>query len=404
MKTLFLLLTVSLTLNAGTLSVVSDKYAFEEAPEYKAIMAQLAPYGEFSTKSEEVITPPVPKTLSKGEQAVEEAKARNRAILAEQNKVKENAPASELEEGPAKWRAETKKVQEGWKKEIKDQLKQWQTEQKIFEGKIKVYKANTFEIPAKFEKIVEKKVNVSALPDAHIVNGAFKIPVRDQSNRPTCSAFAGIRAVEILLAQNNQDKDLSEQYFYWASKPNCQKGPCTEKGSWINHGYRYSKEHRTIDIPLESNCAYKLVSDPQNETQVPLIPSCEQGATKVVNYEDVRTLSDVIERVKQNTPVVIAAKLSENYYRNQGLITLEDSKKTATGKMDSHALGHAMLAVGVIELPLKLKATEGNYCLVVVNSWGKGWGAGGYSCLTQNWLEKFRQPAAFVAVTKVSVN
>jgi acyl-CoA-binding protein len=209
--------------------------------------------------------------------------------------------------------------------------------------------------------------------------------------------------MEILLAQNKNIQDLSEQYFYWASKPNCQNGPCTEKGSWITYGYKYSKEQPSIDVPLESYCLYKPLSVSQNETQIPLTPSCKDGVAKVESYEEVRTLAEVIERLKQDLPVVMAAKLTENFYHNKGLITLEDSKKVITRKMDSHSLGHAFLAVGVMELPEKLRATEGAYCIVAVNSWGKGWGAGGYSCLTQNWLEKHRQPSPFVVVNKLSI-
>lgn len=46
---------------------------------------------------------------------------------------------------------------------------------------------------------------------------------------------------------------------------------------------------------------------------------------------------------------------------------------------------------------------EMTVCLIVVNSWGKGRGAGGYSCLTEKWMEKFRQPFSFVALTKCSI-
>jgi C1A family cysteine protease len=157
-----------------------------------------------------------------------------------------------------------------------------------------------------------------------------------------------------------------------------------------------------IDIPTETSCAYKGESVPQNETQILLPSTCKEGATKVESFSEVRTISEVLDYMKRDIPVVVAAKLSENFYTNKGLITLGDSKSTGA-KLDSHSMGHAFLAVGVMELPLKLKATEGNFCIVVANSWGKGWGAGGYSCITQNWFEKFRQPSPFIAVTKVSV-
>jgi C1A family cysteine protease len=394
---------ISLPAFAAVIEPVKSEYKYQDAPEFQAIMANLKTFGDFSQKAQAEVVEEKPKTMSRGEQMVEEAKARNRAILAERNKQEKAAAEtdsnmSELD----KWKAEEKKTLNEWKKESRDTLNQWKREQDIFLGKIKVYKENTFTLPVKEEKIIEKKIPVEAIPDVHIVNGAFKVPVRDQSARPTCVAFAGIRAIETILAQNNIDNDLSEQYLYWAGKPSCQKSPCAEKGSWITSSYRYSKEAPQIDIPLESNCAYKGESLPANETQVPLPATCHQGVTKVQNFREVRTIAEVVDHVKRDIPVVIAAKLSENFYQNKGLITLADSKSTGA-KLDGHAMGHAFLAVGVMELPEKLKATEGNFCIVVANSWGKGWGTGGYSCITQNWFEKFRQPSPFIAVTKVSV-
>ncbi len=406
-KSILLLVTLSQAW-AAEYSPQAIERDYESAPEYKAIMAQLAPYGDFSDKNMPVKAEDVvkPKPMGRGEQMVEEAKARNRAILAQNAKDAKAAAdttAANPQDDMQKLRAENKKTLESWKKEVSDQQKIWKTQQAIFLGRLKVYKENTFDIPVKEEKIIEEKVTPNLVPEVHIVGAAFKMPIRDQKDRPTCAAFAGIRAMEIILAQNKIEKDLSEQYLYWASKPTCRTSPCTEKGSWITHGLRYSSSQPRVDVPLESSCAYQNLPEPANETQVPLSTKCHQGIAKVVSFEDVRSLVDVVKSIKKNIPVIISAKLSENYYINNGLVTLEASSKK-TGKIDGHAQGHAFLAVGVIELPEKLKILEGAFCLVVANSWGLGWGTGGYSCLTENWLTKFRSQAPFVAITKVTAD
>lgn len=387
----------SLTVFSKSVHVVSKPYEPFDREVMKAIMKAFEPYGKFAPKEAPVETKPQP--LSRGQQMIEEAKAKNRAALAAQKTKSEETPKKE---GLDAWKAEVKKTQEGWKKEVRDQRLIWQKEQEIFLGRVKQYQSSTFEIPAPKIEIIEKKVSLSDIPEYHVVNAAFNIPVKDQGPRATCSAFAGIRAMEIILAQNNLTESLSEQYFYWASKPNCQSSPCTEKGSWITTGLSYSQKQAFPDIPKSDACPYVSTTDLKNETHLPLKSSCLSGGAKVESYEEVRTLSEVIEKIKKDIPVIMAAKLTPNFYINQGLITLEDSTKKIA-KMNAHSLGHAFLAVGVVELPEKLRAKEGNYCLILANSWGQGWGTGGHSCATENWLLKYRQPSPFLTVTSVGL-
>lgn len=387
---------------AAVYEVSKGSSDFQQAPEYQAILGQLKLHGGFSAKSTEtkVKTPP---TLSRGQLLVEEAKRKNREALAQaraQEKAREEARSSMSV--TEQWRDEVKATHAQWRKEIEDQRLQWKKEQDIFLGRVKEYQAATYVIPAPPEKIIERPVTREALPDAHIVSGAFTVPVRDQGPRATCAAFAGVRAVEIVLAQHKLTPDLSEQYLYWASKPTCQRAPCAERGSWITRGYEYSQARSQVDIPLEKSCGYQLKVESTNETQVPLTAGCSTGVAQVLEFTRARTLADVIEKLKQNIPIVMSARMSTNFYLNQGLVTLSEAKKSAPPKRDQHTQGHAFLAVGVIELPAELQASEGQYCLVISNSWGAGWGAGGYGCLTEKWLEAYRSDNTFVGPTKVA--
>lgn len=409
LKALVLFL-VSFSLYARTLEpVTGPDTSIESQPEYLAILAKVKSFGTFTTPTKKTETPTVeekPKEPSRGQMAVEEAKARNREILAKQRGEEKKAAEADMTKDAfaadlAKLKAEDKRIRDGWKKEVRDQLKIWQTQQKIFLGKIKVYKEATFPIPVKEEKIVEKPVLPRDIPEVHVVHSAFKIPVKDQEGRATCAAFTGVRAMEILLAQNNETRDLSEEYFYWASKPECQENACSKKGSWVTRGYDYSMKKTVVDIPAEKTCPYETKINSSNETNVPLKPACKDGVVKMAKYEQIKTLAEVIDRLKKNMPVIMSSKLTPNFYINEGMVTIEDSEKN--GSVDSHAMGHAYLAVGIMELPEKLHAKEGKYCLLVNNSWGTGWGAGGYSCLTENWILKYRLPSSFVAVNALSL-
>jgi C1A family cysteine protease len=403
----FILFLLSFGLHARTLEpVMREDTGLAAKPEYQAIMAKVKSFGPFTPESQPEKVEEKPKELSRGQMAVEEAKARNREIIARQRGEEKKVAEADMTKDTfssdlAKMKAEDKRIRDGWKKEVRDQLKIWQTQQKIFLGKINVYKDATFPIPVKTEKIIEKPVPARNIPEVHIVHSGMSIPVRDQEGRATCAAFTGIRAMEILLAQNNEPKDLSEEYFYWASKPECQANACSKKGSWVTRGYDYSQNRPAVDVPSEKTCPYETKLETGNETHVPLRPACKDGVVKVAGYEEIKTLSEVNDRLKKNMPVNMSSKLTPNFFINDGLVTIEGSEKN--GNVDSHAMGHAYLAIGVVELPEKLHDKEGKYCLVVNNSWGTGWGAGGYSCLTENWLLKYRLPAAFVALKSVTI-
>jgi hypothetical protein len=71
----------------------------------------------------------------------------------------------------------------------------------------------------------EKKAQMS------FIAANFKQKIRNQGPRPTCAAFAAVRAVEIKARMEGFGRDLSEQYFYYASKPECQDKPCSKPGS-----------------------------------------------------------------------------------------------------------------------------------------------------------------------------
>ena len=80
---------------------------------------------------------------------------------------------------------------------------------------------------------------------------------------------------------------------------------------------------------------------------------------------------------------------------------MNKNKNISKKRMDSHAVGHALLLIGYIKLPKILN--EGEVCFVTANSWGEGWGTGGTSCLTEKWLLEQRKSNPFVVLEEVEV-
>lgn len=289
-----------------------------------------------------------------------------------------------------------------WRKTHQKTLEEWEKEKGRYLKNIDEYQKGLAEIPlilpvSKQEK--EKKVEIKIDKEFFFVPGTFEVSIRDQKQRPTCSSFAGLRAVEILLAQNGNPVDLSEQYFYWASKPDCHTKKCAKGGSWVGNGLEFSKKSNDLDIPLEKDCPYKTTSIAGNDTQIPLNNECRKGHTKVEEFNYHTTLDDMVETLKRNRPVMASFRLTPNFYSNTGLILASESN--IGEQMDSHSLGHSVLIVGHMKLPKILD--EGSLCFVVANSWGVGWGHGGYSCISEKWFLKNRSDNPFVSVSRARI-
>ncbi|MDA8792028.1 C1 family peptidase [Bacteriovoracaceae bacterium] len=293
-------------------------------------------------------------------------------------------------------------VMQKWKEKNQKVLQDWKQQKILYKNNVNKYGKTTFDIPlvlpvneADLKKSLKKKVS----KESFVVANSMGMKVKNQKFRATCASFSGLRSLEILLGQNQYDLDLSEQYFYWASKSDCQNKKCSSRGSWVGHGLKFSQNASKHDIPLEEDCPYNPFSAGQNETQIPLKNSCDQGKVKIGHYNYHKTLDELIEALHQNTPVVIGTYLTPNFYDADSLI-LERNKNEGRKKMDSHSKGHSLLVVGYVKLPQVLN--EGNLCLIVTNSWGEGWGFGGYSCLSEKWFLEQRQANPFVSIDLVS--
>lgn len=328
-----------------------------------------------------------PRKFKSGKDIAAGEKADNKKFIAHMTQVKK-----ELES----IKSRTLSPKE-WSEDFNELKKQWDLKKLEYVKNIKLYQDNLIDTPLVLpvsKKEQKKKSQIKIEKEYFIVDGAFQVTIKDQKARPTCSAFTGIRAIEIMLAQKGKQWDLSEQYFYWASKPNCRKQNCSQKGAWVGHGYLYSKQNQSLDIPLEYDCKYVKFSQRNNETQIPLYTSCKNGQVKVTSFSYKKNLDQVIQSLMKGVPVVASIRLTPNFYQNKGLIL--ESERNIGPSMDSHAQGHSVLLVGLVKLPESLN--EGQYCFLTANSWGEGWAQGGHSCISENWLLQQRSPNPFVVV------
>ncbi|WP_127714229.1 C1 family peptidase [Halobacteriovorax sp. HLS] len=350
--------------------------------------------------------------LSPGQLKIEQMKKANRDRLQKMNQKNKETNTSksdskgsiyqQAQEGLAQMKRMNKQTLSSWKEQERQTLEQWKKKRQEFLSRVKIYKNNTFELESTSQSFALKKweTDLAQAPASEyfIVKDALEINIRDQGNRPTCSAFAGTRAIEIALAQKGAKTNLSEQYIYWASKPYCQTSPCNKKGSWISYAYDDSINSKEMNIPSEKDCPYVSTPIAGNETQIPFKQSCSQGIVKVNSYKKINSTKEIFETLNNNIPIVAGFKLSPNFYKTNGIISYKDS--LVNGRMDEHANGHALLIVGYMRVPKNIRE-EGNDCFIVANSWSEGWATGGYGCVTQKWLNNYKVPNPFLAITSI---
>ncbi len=261
--------------------------------------------------------------------------------------------------------------------------------------------------------------------DQFVVSSTDKITVKQQGARNTCSAFAGIGQLEAKLIKKYSLSgiDLSEQRFYYMSRPDYWETGGDPLAGGSNAGTGYAKSNgylhngvsyppgspSTYNIPLESDCPYNPTRG-NNDLQIPQPGGCETGVSKVTNFAawvyqhqlGPITAQNIFDMLKdQDLPVILGTKLSTNWEVNDGMVTLA---KAGTPGESSHARGHAYLAVGARKISETEFPGEGGMCFIVKNSWGRGWGTNGYSCITLAWFNAWRYSGSMPMVLDVTLD
>lgn len=344
--------------------------------------------------------------ISQGNKRINDVLKRNRELLKKRAQMQKRGKKEMLSNKQDQWTESKKSERDLWQNEKIRMLNRWTKDRQRFLKQIPEYKKTTvkLEVPKKeFKKNTDKviKANLSSMNRAvdfidqvKVVKNAMGVKIKDQGKRPTCSSFAGVRAQEIKLKQEGMNKDLSEQFFYYLSKPECQSRKCNARGSWVYQAYNQKK----YGIPTENQCPYERKSVSGNETQIPLRKSCYQGSIYTQGFNKISSFEALKSQLDQDHPVVGAFKLSESFYDNKGFVF--STRSGGLGK-DSHAKGHAILIVGYMKLPKKISSLEGPYCYLVANSWGEGWGKGGHSCLSQKWMERYMYDTPMISLSNI---
>ena len=297
------------------------------------------------------------------------------------------------------WINKKKEEQERWIKDKKKILEIWRNSKKDFKEKLPKIKRGL--VPANVIKDITEVPEV--LPGANarvikekvsILSQTFHLPLKHQGERSTCAAFASVRGIEMKLTPEKEN--YSEHFFFYLSRKDCRDKKCSQKGSWARQGLE-DLSNGKFSLPTEKACPYNYTVLSDNITHIPLEKSCFRGKVKVNGFLKLQSLQEIESEIEGNNPVVIGFYVNDNFLTNDGFISNSNDK----GKLKKD-YAHTVLGIGVLPLSKKIHSSEGKFCLLVVNSWGSGWGIGGYSCLTENWMRKHIIENPSLSVQKVS--
>jgi hypothetical protein len=207
----------------------------------------------------------------------------------------------------------------------------------------------------------------------------YDVEIENQLSVGSCVANATCSALEILLQKNNTYTDLSRLFVYWNARAYYEELRGKDGGAYVVDGMKSCKE---FGVCSEDDWVYDV-------SQVNVLPPeaayTSALARTVGVYERVGQFaisgggdSNSVELIKATIamgfPVVIGMKLGQKFYNIVGPLTDHLSiYPTPVNVTDNKLIGrHAMCVIGYDN-------TLGGF--IIENSWGTGWGDGGYGLI-----------------------
>ncbi len=207
-------------------------------------------------------------------------------------------------------------------------------------------------------------------------------PVRNQGPRPTCMAFA---ASDAHAALRDGWVPLSCEYAFYQAQRRAKRPPST--GALL---------HSTLDAlrhdgqPEESGWPYLPATPIDIATWIPSAMVGPLFGRAGTNLH--LSIDQIITELNEGRPVIILTMLSPAFYNPSPDAVVHP----ANGEMPEPERRHAIIATGH-------GMVDGHRAILIRNSWGPGWGAGGYAWLTEPFLSP-RMFAAAMLMEEVDVS
>lgn len=185
-------------------------------------------------------------------------------------------------------------------------------------------------------------------------------PVEDQGNLGSCTANALVGALEFLeLKAKEPLVDLSRLFVYYNERV-IEHTVKTDSGAMLRDGIK--------TLAKQGVCSEKRWPYIITKFAVKPTPKCykEAASHTITSYHRILTLDEMLSCLAEGFPFVFGFTVYESFesetVARTGTVPMPQPGERVLG-------GHAVLAVGY---------DEGTKRFLVRNSWGTGWGVGGY--------------------------
>ncbi len=193
----------------------------------------------------------------------------------------------------------------------------------------------------------------------------FDVPIFDQRGEGSCTAQAGAGAYSFLLKQRGTTFNGSRNFLYYAER--------------LIDGDIFKDAGSSLHTCAKALIKYGICEErlwPYMKLDMFLEPTstCWKSGFghRIASYKVLKTLDDMKICLQSGSPFIFGATIYESFEstNQSGLIAMPKPDEAILG-------GHALIILGYI---------EDKKVFIGRNSWGSGWGAGGYFYLPYEYL------------------
>jgi C1A family cysteine protease len=183
-------------------------------------------------------------------------------------------------------------------------------------------------------------------------------PIQDQGQLGSCTGFSITGAMETNYDKQGKFTKLSELFVYYNER-NLENTVGTDSGASLRDGIQSSYK---LGVSSEALWPYNVS---QYKTKPSTAAYTDALRRKITSYQACTSLNAVISAIQNNMPVVFGFLVYQSFWSigRNGIMPVPNTRR------EVFYGGHAVSAVGY---------DNSTSLLTIRNSWGTGWGDGGY--------------------------